>query len=95
MIIITSPRPELTVACIAQAREDVAVLVQVVVNRGQMDGDIGMRLLHGGDPFRRADAAQGCKIHFMELCIFRDTHGNSIVSYWLILNALNYLNVHP
>jgi len=25
------------------------VLVQVVVNRGQMDGDIGMRLLHGGD----------------------------------------------
>jgi len=71
------------------------VLVQVVVNRGQMDGDIGMRLLHGGDPLRRGDVAQGCKIRFMELCIYRDTHGNSIVSHWLILNALSDLNVHP
>ena len=88
-------RPELPISCIAQAREDVTVLVQVIVNRGQMDGDIGMRLLHGGDPLRSADAAQGCKIRFMELCIYRDTHGNSIVSHWLILNALSDLNVHP
>jgi len=66
----------LPIARIAQAGEDVTVLVQVVVDRGQLDVDIGMRLLHGGDPLRRADAAQGCKIRFMELCMYRDTQGS-------------------
>ena len=58
-IIIARPSrcPELAVARIAQAWDDVAVLIQVVVNRCQMDGDIGVGFLHGGDALRRADQA--------------------------------------
>ena len=34
------------------------MLVQMVVNRGQVDGHIWVGFLHGGDPLRRAGTAQ-------------------------------------
>ena len=53
-----SQRAEDAVAGIAQAGDDVAVLVEMVVDGCDVDGDVGMRCIDGVYAFRRSDKAQ-------------------------------------
>src|SRR5688572_440551 len=48
-------RPELAVAGVAQAGHDVALLVELPVERGAVDVDVGMRVGDGLDALRRGD----------------------------------------
>ena len=43
------------VACVAEAREDVALLVQAAVDRRDDDGDVGVVAVHARDPLGRRD----------------------------------------
>src|SRR4030095_10625844 len=47
--------PELAVAGVAEARHDVALVVQLPVERGAVDLDVRMSLGHRGDSLRRGD----------------------------------------
>ena len=49
------------VTSVAQAGDDVAVLVQVVVLGAQVDVHIGVSLVHGLDAFRSGDQADALK----------------------------------
>src|SRR5215467_12634161 len=48
-------RAELSIAGVAQARDDVADVVQALVHRGHVDSDVGMRAAQTLDPFWRGD----------------------------------------
>src|SRR5207248_6995626 len=48
-------RPVQAVACVAEAGDDVALLVQMRVDRGDDDVDVGVVLLDVTHPFRSGD----------------------------------------
>ena len=48
-------RPKLAVTGIPQAGHDVAILIEMVINRRQVDWHIGMGFVQALDAFRRAD----------------------------------------
>src|SRR4051794_16055303 len=60
-----SDRAVEAVSGIPQARNDVADLVELLLEGAQHDGDLAApcRLLPALDPLRRADQADGCDIH--------------------------------
>jgi hypothetical protein len=47
-----SGRPEIPDACVTQAREDVAVVIEAAVDGGGVDGHDGVGLVDGGDARR-------------------------------------------
>ena len=49
--------PEKSVAGVTETGNDIGVLIEVIVDRREIDIDVGMALLHLGDAFRRADEA--------------------------------------
>src|SRR5512139_3520135 len=46
---------ELTISCVAQARHNVSPLVESLVDGSDVNGDVGMHILHGFDALRCGD----------------------------------------
>src|SRR5690606_31308665 len=46
---------KLTIPCVAEARHDEADLVELLVNSGDVDGHVGVRLAHRHDALHRGD----------------------------------------
>ncbi len=66
--------PELAVTGVTEAGQDIAVLIQPVIDRGQVDRDIGMCFMQVLDAFRCAD--QPDKLDLVDAPFLEDVHGS-------------------
>ena len=68
-------RSEQSVAGVAQTGDDVAVLVQSFVQRGGVDGHVGVRFVEGGYAFGRGDQAH--KLNVFDPSLFDEVDRHS------------------